>query len=131
MEFYQNQQLDILEDRHNEFKMFKNKDPKAISLLVLEYISAFLNSEGGNIYLGINDDSIVQGLEASQKWLDQLMLAIDQDGKTKLNPPLIPQKYRIRILPVHNKRSYWLNVVEITVYPQPAHEQKRLTLFNR
>lgn len=79
--------------------------------MVLEYISAFLNSEGGNIYLGINDNSYVQGLEVSQKWIDQFMAAIDQEGKIQLSPPLIPQKYRMRVLPVLNNRGYWLNVI--------------------
>lgn len=49
------EQLKIVEDRTHEFKMFKEKDPKRIATLVLEYISAFLNSDGGSIYLGIND----------------------------------------------------------------------------
>ena len=72
--------------------------------MVLEYISGFLNSEGGNIYLGVDDYSIVQGLAVNQKWLDQLMQAIDMDGKIQLNPPLIPQKYRLRVIPVRNPR---------------------------
>lgn len=35
--------------------MFKNKDPRSVAALVLEYVSAFLNSDGGSIYLGINN----------------------------------------------------------------------------
>lgn len=85
--------------------------------MVLEYISAFLNSEGGSIYLGVDDDSFVRGLDVSQKWIDQLLLAIDNDGKTQLSPPLIPQKYQIKIIPVRNNKL-WLNVIEIKVFPQ-------------
>lgn len=52
--FY-NEQLNIIEDRYHEFKMFKDKDPRRVAAIVLEYISAFLNSDGGSIYLGVND----------------------------------------------------------------------------
>ena len=110
--------------------MFKNKDYRQIASLVLEYICAFLNSEGGTIYLGINDESIVYGLEVSQKWIDQLLLCIDQEGKTKMAPPLIPQKYRLRVIEVKNKKKLWLNVIEIEVYPPAKHWKNVLNLYH-
>lgn len=98
--------------------MFKDKDPRKIAALVLEYIAAFLNSDGGSIYLGINDESIVHGLEVSQKWLDQFKLAIDSDGRHHINPPLIPQKYDLRIIPVKHHKKIDLKVIQIKVFPQ-------------
>lgn len=98
--------------------MFKDKDPRRIAGLVLEYISAFLNSDGGSIYLGINDESIVHGIEATQKWLDQFKLTIDSDGRNHLVPPLIPQKYDLRIIPVNHPKKLDLKVIQIKVYPQ-------------
>jgi predicted HTH transcriptional regulator len=76
-QYHFGQQLDIIEDRYHEFKMFKDRDPKKIALLVLEYICAFMNSEGGTVYLGINDESIVHGLDVNQKWVDQFLCAVD------------------------------------------------------
>lgn len=75
------EQLNIIEDRHHEFKMFKEKDPRRIAAMVLEYISAFLNTEGGFMYLGVNDESIVHGLEVNQNWIDQFQLNLDSDGR--------------------------------------------------
>ena len=111
--------------------MFVNKDPRKICSLLLEYISAFINSEGGNIYLGVDDTSVVQGLDVPQKWIDQLLLSLDHDGKIQLDPPLTPQKYRIKILPVKNRSGKWLNVIEVTVYPSLDAKRGRLTLYNR
>ena len=120
----------MIEDRHHEFKMFKNKDFRHIAALILEYICAFLNSEGGTMYLGINDESIVYGLEVPQKWIDQLLLKIDNDGKVHMTPPLIPQKYQIRVIPVKNRKKLWLNVIEVKVFP-PHTKQKVLNLYLR
>lgn len=99
--------------------MFKDKDPHRISALVLEYISAFLNSDGGSIYLGINDESIVHGIEVDQKWLDKFKLAVDSDGRNHLTPPLIPQKYSLRIIPVNHNKKLDLKVIQIKVFTQP------------
>lgn len=125
------EQIKIVEDRQHEFKMFKDKDPRNIAALVLEYISAFLNSDGGNIYLGINDESIVHGIEVTQKWLDQFKLAVDSDGRNHLNPPLIPQKYALRIIPVSHSKKFDLKVIQVKVYPQPEADKKVLTLYKK
>jgi predicted HTH transcriptional regulator len=98
--------------------MFRDKDPRKIAAMALEYISAFLNSDGGSIYFGINDDSIVHGLEVDNRWLDQFQLAIDSDGRNHLNPPLIPQKYKLKIIPVVHQKKFDLKVIQIQVFPQ-------------
>lgn len=82
------------------------------------------------MYLGINDDSIVYGIEVTQKWIDQLLLKIDNDGKVHMTPPLIPQKYQIRVIPVKNRKKLWLNVIEVKVFP-PHTKQKVLNLYLR
>lgn len=45
-------------------------------------------------------------------------------------PPLIPQKYHTRVVPVYNRKGNWLNVIEIAVYPMPYNERV-LNLYNR
>ena len=47
-----------------------------------------------------------------------------------MNPSLIPQKYRLRVIPVKNKKKLWLNVIQIKVYPAPKHCKKVLNLYN-
>jgi hypothetical protein len=78
-----------------------------------------LNSDGGSIYFGINDESIVHGLDVNQKWLDQFKLAIDSDGRDHMNPPLIPQKYDLRLIPVNHPKKLQLIVIQIKVFPRP------------
>jgi hypothetical protein len=70
------------------------------------------------MYLGINDESIVHGLDVTQKWLDQFKLAVDSDGRDHLNPPLIPQKYDLRIIPVKHPKKLDLKVIQIKVFAQ-------------
>jgi hypothetical protein len=66
----------------------------------MRYIAAFLNSEGGKLYIGIDDSSIVYGLKMTQHEYDKFLLALDNDGKFNMQPPLMPQKYSIRRIPV-------------------------------
>lgn len=99
--------------------------------MVLEYISAFLNSDGGTMYLGLNDESIVHGLDVTQSWIDQFQLYLDSDGRDHLNPPLIPQKYGIRIIPVSHHKKHGLKVIQIKVFPQSEQEKKILTLYKK
>ena len=52
--------LDIVEDSRNEFKEIVNDK------LEKEVIS-FLTSNGGNIYIGVNDDGEVVGIDRFEK----------------------------------------------------------------
>jgi predicted HTH transcriptional regulator len=77
----------------------------------MKYIAAFLNSEGGVLYIGIDDNSIVNGFEITQHEFDKFLLSIDKEGKFSLNPPLMPQKYAIKRIPVyhhHRNKDLWV-----------------------
>lgn len=79
---------------------------------VMKYITAFLNTEGGVLYIGIDDSSVVYGFEITQHEFDKFLLSIDKDGKYTMNPPLMPQKYSVRRIPVyHHKKSKELWVI--------------------
>lgn len=67
--------------------------------------------------MGIDDSSYVCGLEIKQHEYDKFLLAIDREGKFNMSPPLMPQKYSIRRIPVihHHKKNRELWVIEIKV----------------
>lgn len=65
LKYYHNKNVKIFEDESHEFKMVNIKDEEAVENflhLVAKYICAFLNSNSGCLYIGINDDGIVKGL---------------------------------------------------------------------
>jgi len=97
----------------------------------MKYICAFLNTSGGRLYIGIDNNSYVYGAKFKQTEYDKLLLNIDKEGKFSMTPPLMPQKYEIRLVPVyHDKKGQERWVIEITVFPPPVHN-KKLCLFNR
>lgn len=44
----------------------------------MKYICAFLNTEGGKLYIGIDDSSYVYGTKVKQNDYDKLLLNIDR-----------------------------------------------------
>jgi predicted HTH transcriptional regulator len=55
---------------HHEFKMMKKFEMD----MIVKYICAFLNSEGGTLYIGITDDGIIKGFNLSRKIRDEFCL---------------------------------------------------------
>lgn len=131
--FEHEERLPIIEDRHHEFKNYREIGKNDISQIVMKYIAAFLNSEGGVLYVGIDDSSVVYGLEIKQHDYDRFLLAVDREGKFNMNPPLMPQKYAIRRIPVvHHRKGKELWVIEIKVTPSETDRKSRtLVTYNR
>ncbi len=123
----------MFEDLHHEFKNYWDIVNNNIAPIVMKYISAFLNSDGGVLYVGIDDNSVVSGFEMSQHEFDKFMLNIDSESKLNMLPPLLPHKYSIRRIPVINtKKGKELWVIEIKVTPSELDKRNRvLTLYNR
>ncbi len=66
LNYFLNEKLKIFEDESHEFKQLSIKDKDSIESflkLVSKYICAYLNSNSGCLYIGINDDGIVKGIE--------------------------------------------------------------------
>ncbi|XP_078279013.1 schlafen-like protein 1 [Rhinoraja longicauda] len=84
---------------------------------VRKYVCAFLNSEGGSLFVGVNDDGTVCGVECNHKDEDRVRLLIDAILKG-FKPPLFPTYYSITFLPVikDGDTGLFLKVVRLSVH---------------
>jgi predicted HTH transcriptional regulator len=63
--------VNIYEDEMHEFKQFNFMDKKDLHekiTFLSKYLCAFLNSNSGVVYLGVNDDGIVKGIRLSKEF---------------------------------------------------------------
>jgi len=110
-----NQRIQVEEDREHEFKsLAKARDPvRTISEYYIEkYINAFLNTNGGVIFFGIEDDGTVQGIQLDRGSRDHLRTEISK-LINRFQPSVEPDLYRIDFVPVTGAESTY--VVEIHV----------------
>mmetsp|Transcript_7088 Transcript_7088/g.21668 ORF Transcript_7088/g.21668 Transcript_7088/m.21668 type:complete len:352 (+) Transcript_7088:94-1149(+) len=68
---------------------------KSMNEMVLKNICAFLNSDGGSIFFGVQDDRSIVGLAATEKQRDELLQAINQSFRHRLFPPLDSSQYNV------------------------------------
>ena len=61
-EFYLGKEVTMFENYKTEFKNFTRLDAR----IAANYICAFLNSEGGKLFFGIDDNGIVQGMQCQR-----------------------------------------------------------------
>lgn len=89
------------EDRETEYKSCaRTAEPaRAVSSICDKYMSAFLNTTGGRIYFGVEDDGLISGLVLGRAERDKVRLAIDAVAHGHL-PTLPPEHYRVDFLPV-------------------------------
>jgi len=109
------QRLVVEEDREHEFKsLSKSTNPvRTIAEYYIEkYVNAFLNTRGGVILFGIDDDGVVQGITLDRTSRDQLRTEISRLIQ-KFQPSVEPDLYQIKFIPVEGKGD--LFVVEIHV----------------
>ena len=70
--------VDIQEDEEHEFKNWGfTKNFEFLMNSMQEYICAFINTNGGTIYIGIRDDGLVVGVLCDRALMDRIRLAID------------------------------------------------------
>jgi predicted HTH transcriptional regulator len=112
LEFKSTLQWDVKQNTKND----------ALRKMVLKTIAAFLNTEGGTLLIGVEDDGSVYGLEAdlalvnkSRDKFAQLIgtLLIEQLGAAYAAPPLVNARFD----EVDGKTVY---VVEIQPSPEPV-----------
>lgn len=60
--YFMNQEVNMFEDINNEFKNFNSLDVKTAA----NYICGFLNSFGGKLFFGIDNDGFVKGIFLSR-----------------------------------------------------------------
>lgn len=96
LEFKSTLQWDVVQMQHS----------KALRMSAVETVAAFLNSEGGTLVLGIEDDGAVYGLDADLKLLggardkfQQVLVALIGDAIG----PHVPPYYKIRFESVGNQ----------------------------
>lgn len=106
------------ENREHETKSVQNAQNPVKAIVdkyVEEYINAFLNTNGGTIYFGIDDGGHVLGVQLDRNQRDNLRTQIDQIVQ-RFDPSLEPDMYQVHFVPVENGKSdsnLW--VIEIRV----------------
>lgn len=71
--FVYDKEVEVFESIHDEFKHFSKLDLRTC----LNYICGFLNSYGGTLYFGINDEGIVKGVVLGRKEIDEFQINLD------------------------------------------------------
>lgn len=85
------------EDRYNEFKDYKGPILRNDHWDCLRStICGFLNSEGGNLYLGITDEGTVKGIEMGQKEFDEFKLTFAAEINGRITPKMPPDLISIK-----------------------------------
>lgn len=86
--FYERERCSLEEDMNTEFKEVKGRSPKkSIQNVVDEYVISFLNSEGGSIFWGIDDDGVVKSLSLNTEQRDEVRKVVASKINT-IEPPI-------------------------------------------
>ena len=80
------------EDSYTEFKSYETLQDCAPDSLASEII-AFANTDGGNLYIGINDDCTISGINEPDKWMQK----VDNICENNIEPPIRCQIEKIII----------------------------------
>jgi hypothetical protein len=111
-------EINAYEDRWNEFKECLGSFNISVACqMIANYVSAFLNTEGGILYYGISDSGKVSGVKLARKSRDLFMRSFD-GILNKFRPPVGPELYNIYFQPVKNREQSQmldLYVIEVQV----------------
>lgn len=118
------------EDQEHEFKGFEEAQKrlpekeliKEIFDYSVENISAFLNTNSGMLYLGIEDDGRITGVRLNRSQRDDVKKRISQAVDRNFYPSVEPDLYHIEFIPVLGAISDTF-VIEIRVLkgPEPVY----------
>ncbi|KAL2080551.1 hypothetical protein ACEWY4_024344 [Coilia grayii] len=91
------------------------------------YACAFLNSGGGMLLVGVDDEGVVRGVHCDHRQEDRARLLVDSVLKF-FQPPLLPQCYSLSFLPVvrPGPEGLDLKVLRLALQPPPVHTQLAL-----
>ncbi|XP_067386885.1 schlafen-like protein 1 [Emydura macquarii macquarii] len=84
---------------------------------VRKYVCAFLNSEGGSLFVGVEDSGFVQGVRCGHKEEDRARLLIDSILKG-FKPQVFPDAYTLTFIPVVKAEDtdVFLKVIRLSVH---------------
>ena len=114
--FILGKRLPIEESRHFEFKEVRGNNPsRAIQDVTEQYAVAFLNSEGGRIYWGVDDDRTVVGVQLTHRDRDDIRRVVTE-RLNGITPSVAPTKFQIEFHQVQGDGADRdLFVVEVVV----------------
>nr|XP_033813051.1 schlafen-like protein 1 [Geotrypetes seraphini] len=94
---------------------------------IRKYSCAFLNNDGGNLFVGIDEKHVVWGIQCNDKDEDRLCLMVDSVLKG-FRPPVLPENYKLSFLPVYKADTLcvFLKVIQLTIQPSKAQEEPML-----
>ncbi|KAJ7991444.1 hypothetical protein DPEC_G00283920 [Dallia pectoralis] len=110
------------ETRNVEFKRGGGEYLRSVFRVHLRrYACAFLNSGGGSLLVGVDDDGVVRGVRCDHKQEDQARLLVDSTLKG-FHPPLLPHSYTLAFIPVvrPGPEGHNLKVLRLTLRPPSA-----------
>ncbi|XP_014593046.1 schlafen-like protein 1 isoform X1 [Equus przewalskii] len=90
---------------------------------VRRYVCAFLNSEGGSLFVGVEDSGLVQGIRCSHRDEDRVRLLVDSILQG-FKPQVFPDAYTLTFIPVvsTSTTSTPLKVIRLSVHAKAQAE---------
>ncbi|CAK6974071.1 uncharacterized protein LOC128373952 [Scomber scombrus] len=116
------------ETRNIEFKNGQGNYMQTVfSQHVSKYGSAFLNSEGGSLVVGVNDSGLVCGVYFNHEEEDKTRLLVDRIVRL-FHPPVLPHQYSLQFIPVVKLgvQGNHLKVLCLTFKAPPAYSEPTL-----
>ena len=108
-EYKETWQFDVYQSR-NEGKSIKNQK---LQLSSLKTVAAFLNTNGGNLFIGVSDDNTIEGLDRDLEFfsgsIDKMQLNISEVMMNAIGVDKKPY-YTAQILEIQGKQVYHINV---------------------
>ncbi|MEW6701347.1 MAG: ATP-binding protein, partial [Bacteroidota bacterium] len=102
--------------RSGESETVEFKKSLSESEQILETVSAFSNSHGGSIYIGVEDSGAVTGVQIGKKTIESLA----NDIKLATDPKVFPS---IETIELSGKQIIHISVIESPIKPVWIHEK--------
>jgi hypothetical protein len=121
------QEVNLYEDRFNEFKECRGRsfDVTYACGLLANYVSAFLNTQGGTIYYGISDSGYISGVKLMRRTRDLFTQSFD-GILNRFNPPVGPELYSVSFSPVYSKEGAMMQELYIIEIEVKIGDKKRI-----
>ncbi|XP_019592657.2 schlafen-like protein 1 [Rhinolophus sinicus] len=97
---------------------------------VRRYVCAFLNSEGGSLFVGVEDSGLVQGIRCGHRDEDRVRLLVDSILQG-FRPQVFPDAYTLTFIPVVSTSApnTPLKVIRLSVHAPKAQAQALPQLY--